>query len=91
MGMSGTKGRYLICTFQTILSLIFKMKNILLIKCYTAIPLIYPLFIKIIIENVKLQLNNTNNSILHSITYNVIQLLINNLRITLFNSFHRIN
>lgn len=31
------------------------------------------------------------NSILHNITYSVIQLLINKLRITLFNSFHSIH
>lgn len=49
------------------------------------------LFPKIVIENIKIQLNTTNNSMLHNITYNVIQLLINKLRITLFNSFYSIH
>lgn len=69
MDMSGIKGRYVICTFLTILSLIFEMKNSFLIKCYPVIALIGLLFTKIIIESIKIQLNNTNTSILHNITY----------------------
>lgn len=63
------------------------MKNIFLIK-HVIIPSLFP---KIVIENIKIQLNTTNNSMLHNITYNVIQLLINKLRITLFNSFYSIH
>ena len=63
------------------------MKNIFLIK-HVIIPSLFP---KIVIENIKIQLNTTSNSMLHNITYNVIQLLINKLRITLFNSFYSIH
>lgn len=65
------------------------MKNIFLIKrkLYCNSPHLFSTYKN---ENIKFQLNNTIN-IFPNITYEVIQLFINNLRITLFNSFNCIH